>query len=257
MVNVTNEKIIEMENEAARLRKDEATAAYRKQVQRERDLARAAEHDELIKDGRASVDEKTGRDITHWDVATQEANKATSGSDVYAYNDWRAAMMSLLSMFSTLTKAINHSMSKNVYTPGKDLLMDAGYYFKDKIAYSKLVNDIKDKITGGEEVVLPSLEYLVDVGNDNKLKIGNLVRSDKVDNLGNLNEAFDTVVYEWLDQKGYKKHPDDAAAAEPRMVDRVGALLDKAAFERLKPTLDLFFQENSNLDFTPQNNPRP
>lgn len=257
---MVSKKLVDMQNELKSIREKERQKErddYHAQVLKDRAAARAAYLDKIVK-SKTFIDPQTGREVTWWDDANRKAD-AAMGADVMSYNDWRAAMMSLLSMFSSLNKAINHSLP--------DVINPSPLDVPDIIAGGTMhyvIFPVKDwatsKFSGNPEVDLPALQHLVEFSDDKKLKVGKLVRADSGLDLGRLDGLFQSGVELWLKEQGYTKHPEDLRVENPRFLDINGTQLDKAAFDALKadPThgLEHFLREGSDLIFTHQG-PRP
>ncbi|HRD68670.1 MAG TPA: hydrolase [Legionella sp.] len=184
---------------------------------------------------------RSGAEVTLWDEALQKAEEAIN-AEVMAYNDWRAAMMGLLTLYSSLNKAINNSFDK----------------FLTKMVYHKLQNKLlyplKDvlfnKLRGTPEIDIPALEHFVDLTEDGKLDI-QLTRADHGAEKGVLDKLFATGVTAWLAEVGYTPDPQDG----DKFLNEWDEPLTKEAFRNLKengnPTLNDFLSRNNDIQLTP------
>ncbi|MDP3268952.1 MAG: hydrolase [Legionella sp.] len=184
---------------------------------------------------------RSGAEVTLWDEALQKAEEAIN-AEVMAYNDWRAAMMGLLTLYSSLNKAINHSfdmvLSQYVYPIAKNYVL---YPLKDALLA---------KLKGTPEVDIPALEHFVDLSDDGKLDI-QLTRADQGAEKGALDKLFATGVKAWLAELGYTPDPQNA----DKFLNEWDEPLTKEAFRNLKengnPTLNDFLSRNNDIQLTP------
>lgn len=179
---------------------------------KEREIAR----DELRSKGKTPSD-KEGNLVTFWQSAMRKAEEAI-GADVMSYNDWRAAMMSVVTMSYALSKAIHHSIKTEAFFPLRSGLI-------------KLKNVVLDRLTGDPEVDLPVLQHFVQLTDEGKLKI-ELTRSDNRNEKGVLDELFEKGIVMWLKDLGYLPNREDGK--EGTFIDANNVPLNKAKFEQLK-----------------------
>ncbi|MDI1352780.1 MAG: hypothetical protein PSV35_08480 [bacterium] len=168
-------KYLKMQNDLQRIIKEEAAKdieRYRAEVSQKRAIARQMELDEIGKNSKTR-DEHSGREISHWDDALSRAEKAMN-SEVMSYNDWRAAMMGLLTLFSSLNKALHHSIDGSIIHPVRSTLMDG--------LILPLKDALQEKLAGTPEIELPMLQQFVNLNDDGTLDI-QLSRTDKVDGM--------------------------------------------------------------------------
>lgn len=235
----------EIKKELQRIREEEEfqfISAKKQRIMEERALQAARDQDELVK-GRTHKDPQSGQEVAHWDDAMRKAEAAVN-SEVMSYNDWRAAMMGLLTMYGAMNKGLHQSIGETVHSPLATLI-------KQGIIYP-LGDKIKDKLTGNPEIDLPMLQHEVSFSNDNKLVINPLTRSDKGAEKGQLDKLFEKGIRLWLENAGYTPDPADNA----KFIDENGVQLDKAAFDALKSDpvqgLEHFLKEYSpEVEFRP------
>jgi hypothetical protein len=240
---MTDHKDLEMYNKLQDIRKKEMndeTTLYRQKVENERARARGVEFQELRNKGR-SKDERSGRDISLWDDVMSKAQNAIN-AEVMSYNDWRAAMMGLLTMFGAFTKAASHTINENILFPAKQLIVDKGILgLKDKL---------EDAFIGNVQVDLPMLKHYVNLNDDGTLNI-ELSRSDTQAKIPELDELFKKGIVLWLETNDFTPDP----ANPDKFVDLAGVSLDKITFDRLKEDpdtgLEHFLTDYSELKFKP------
>jgi len=218
----------------------EATQYHKDQLTQQKAISDAEALDELLK-GR-TIKNSNGHDVLKWDEAMNRADAATN-AEAMAYNDWRAAITGLLTMYSFLNKAIEQSMKETVYSPASKLLHDKALF--------PLSNMIREKLTGNPEIDLPTLHHCVHF-TDNKLVIDPLTRSDRGNDTGALDALFKVGVHEWLEENGYNPDP----ANEDQFLDNNGAVLTQDMFDNLQndpdKSLHRFLSQGSKLSFTPR-----
>lgn len=279
----------EMREELQRIRLAEENKkrdAERAELIASRADAQAKAHDELIK-GRTYIDPQ-GKEVNLWDEAYKLAD-AAHHSEVRAYDDWRAAMLGLLTMYGMLNRALTQSF-KEMRSDISDAAMTGTSLgdipiFGDALRAIPVYGDflaaiptpgvlsvkdaISDYLAGDPEVGLPVLLHKIQLSDDGKLIIEKLSRADNVDNTArsipldpnnrsapvvkSLDEHFDTGVREWLAEQGYKP----TAADKDKFVDEHGAALTKTQFDILKNDpehgFNHFLQVNySELEFRPR-----
>ncbi len=241
----------------------------------ERDIAAAQAYRQRLMAARQSADldaisqlkqagmthDEHGREITLWDKLVRDADRAIH-SEQNSYNDWRSAMMSLWSLYSTLFDALSNSLAviaSPYTTQAKQLLRDQFLVpFKDKLV---------DKLLGNPRVDLPALIHDVSLNDQNQLVIGDLERSDKAneglinrketvelveEKTANLNQGFKTLVALWLKEHDYEP------GADGTFVKTTGdrGVLTKAAFETLRDDpedgLGKFLGVETELQYRPR-----
>lgn len=235
----------EMKEELERIRKIEIEndiVKKRQELEDSRNRSRAEADDQLKKD-KYIKDPRTGQTITLWENAVQKAEEVLN-ADLNSYMDARAAIMSLLKMYSELVKANFQTM--------RELRAAVGNKVMDWI-FLPLKDTISSKLTGNPEIDLPMLQHQVSFTDDNKLKIEPLTRSDKGTEKGRIDEIFEGMIHMWLKDNDYTPDPQDPA----KFVNSNGATLDKATFDRLKDDpdhgLDHFLTEyNPDLQYKPR-----
>lgn len=227
----------EMKEELERIRKIEIEndiVKKRQALEDSRNRSRAEADDQLKKD-KYIKDPRTGQTITLWENAVQKAEEVLN-ADLNSYMDARAAIMSLLKMYSELVKANFQTM--------RELRAAVGNKVMDWI-FLPLKDTISSKLTGNPEIDLPMLQHQVSFTDDNKLKIEPLTRSDKGTEKGRIDEIFEGMIHMWLKDNDYTPDPQDPV----KFVNSNGATLDKATFDRLKDDpdhgLDHFLTEHN------------
>lgn len=186
-----------MKKELEKLRLDEEVAAAKAAQERLQAQRNAARNDELTKN--AYTTSSQGQTVENWVDVVQRADAAIN-ADVMAYNDWRAAMMGLITLYSALNNAIYHSLNATFVAPLKNTIADA---IKDKAIYP-LCEAVKRVFTGDPALILPALQHFVDYTDDAGLTF-DLERSDDValDKNGHLTKLFEKGIVHWLSECGY------------------------------------------------------
>ncbi|KTC93277.1 hypothetical protein [Legionella cincinnatiensis] len=229
-----------------------------------------------------------GNAITYWDEVNRLADEAMK-PEQNSYQDYRAAMMSLLNMFGKMNKAIAVSReqtfgefyNKYVYEKNEDPLGKA---------WIKLKSNMRDAIKGDADIDLPTLHHNVTF-KDGKLNVAPLTRKDGAplvvyerDEKGNIkyeidqetgkpklddknqpikiiskephpaNEAFKALVDAWLIENNYQIVPGEP---NKHMNPTTGKYLDEEAFNSLKPTLVEFLKNPANAELTFEEEPQP
>lgn len=228
---LTEKRKIEFENE---------TRAYREKLQAERAAGYAADKDKLARKHISHTEQ--GQDVTYWDEVLKHAENAINKEQA-AYNDWRSAMTSLISMLTTMNKAlaISFEQTRGEFIQEK-LGISMGSLIKEKMLHP-LKDKLMDKIKGQPSLDLPNLQQHVGF-KDGKVDIRKLhvrgeelknsIKKDKngneteVKDADDLNKSFKTLVNMWLLENGYKVGPNGTH------VDVNGAALDKAKFDALQ-----------------------
>jgi hypothetical protein len=232
----------EIKDEIQKIREEIRDEEYQKEksareqrVKEERALSRSAEADQLAKEG--IIKSERGAEETLWEDAVNRAKNAI-GRDVMAYNDWRAAMMEMMSMFGALNKAINHSLTVGFYFPLKVAIVDK--------VLLPLKDDIQAALAGNPEIDLPKLQHYVSLNDDGTLNI-QLPHSDNDARKEELKELFEGGIVEWLKTNGYKPDTDNPK----KFVDSSNHALDPVKFEELKNDpdfgIDHFHPDNSDV----------
>lgn len=260
----------EMREELLRIRKEEENKkieAERQALIADREMAQAEAYDDLIK-GRTYTDPQ-GREVVLWDEAWRLAD-AAHNSEVRAYDDWRAAMLGLLTMYSMLNKALSQEFAEmrsnilDVVMTGTTLgdIPVFGDALKLIPTYGPalaaiptpgllttgdaIINFVKDKLGADPEIALPALMHNVNFSDDGDLVIDKLIRSDNIANTApaptpenapkakSIDDYFSEAVHEWLAEEGY----NPSAANSSKFVNSSGAALTKEAFNQLKDDPD-------------------
>lgn len=214
----------------------ESAAATSKEMQKKLLEVKTEENNRLIKEAddylawqrnlecseyAAMLNEKTlitdqkGQKTSEWQRVISDAEAAIN-SEANTYNDWRAAMICLLTMYSNLSSAINHSLAATIMPSVK---YEKFYPLLDKVTRSF---EHKPKID------LPSLSQFVEYKKDSGLEV-NLSRSDKGE-IGALDKIFTHGVVLWLKENGYKPKPKD----ETKFINENGDELAPDTFQKLK-----------------------
>ncbi|KTD62746.1 hypothetical protein [Legionella shakespearei] len=279
----------EMREELLRIRTDEENKkrdAERQALKADREMAQAEARDELIK-GRIERDPQSGREIVLWDEAWRLAD-AAHHSEVRAYDDWRAAMLGLLTMYGMLNKALNQEFKEMRSNIGDSVMTGTTLgdipVFGDALnviptygpalaaiktpgaldGCDALTDFLSDKFGAAQEIPLPVLQHKVQFSDDGKLVIDKLTRSDNIDNTApaptpegapkakSLDDYFSEAVHEWLAEEGYKPSATNPA----KFVNSSGAELTQKAFEELRDNkdhgLNHFLKVNlPNMEFRP------
>ncbi|KTD55810.1 membrane-associated HD superfamily hydrolase [Legionella santicrucis] len=227
----------------------------------------------------------TQQETTLWDEVNRLADEAMK-PEQNSYQDYRAAMMSLLNMFGKMNKAIAVSReqtfgeyyNKYIYEKNEDPIGKAWLALKSKM---------RDTLKGDADIDLPTLHHNVTF-KDGKLNVAPLTRKDggslvvyekdqdgkpvyekdakgkpKLDDKGQpirvvssdphpVNEAFKALVDAWLIENNYQPVP-----GEPNkyMNPTTGKYLDEDTFNSLKPTLDDFLKNPANAELTFEEEP--
>lgn len=176
-----------MKKELLKLERNRLLAQRREELAGIRAVANARERDKLVSE-RLVQDPRGGPLKTKWEIAKAEADKALS-AEVTMYNDWRNAMMGLLSMYSALTDALIQTR--------KELFQYASHNLSGDGDGGKL---------SPMEQELPALFHKVNCNDKNELEFKNLAletsTGTKLDNT--LDELFRKGVEHWLSECGYK-----------------------------------------------------
>ncbi|MBI2786440.1 MAG: hypothetical protein HYX60_09130, partial [Legionella longbeachae] len=218
---------------------DNETAAYREKLAAERQVAYAAERDKLANKDKFR-DPHSGHETTYWEDVLKKADAAINAEQA-AYNDWRNAMTSLLSMFSQLNKAMSISIDKTIgiFTlPAKEFLKEKLWHKGGNLfgilPYRGFKDFLLDKIKGEPKLDLPALQQKVQFKEGKvdieKLKIDNKDIEDPYQE--KLNQTFEILVNTWLLENGYKK------GSEGKHFDINGIALDKEKFDALNKNPD-------------------
>jgi hypothetical protein len=280
----------EMREELLRIRTEEENKkrdAERQALNADRQKAQAEAYDELIK-GRTYTDPQSGREVVLWDEAWRLAD-AAHHSEVRAYDDWRAAMLGLLTMYGMLNKALDQEFKEMRSNIGDAVMTGTALgdipVFGDALNLiptygpalaaiptpgvlstgDAVIDFISDKFGSDPEITLPALSHRVQFSDDNGLVIEKVSRLDNIDNTApapspegapprkSLDDFFSDAVHEWLAEAGYKP----SAANSAKFVNSSGAALTKEAFDKLRDDkshgLDHFLKEHmSSLQFKPR-----
>lgn len=266
----------EIDSSKAELKKiaDDVVAARKKEELEKANEARNKEMQEAIarnadnfavemakfRQKRRSVDPQSGKEVSDWDRAMSAANHALE-ADYTTINDYKSAMMALLSMLGKMVKAGNASVNETLWGLGHYVIegkitpegLEAGYGRKLLMAGKSLRSP-----SIPEEIKIPKLLHDIKVNNQGSLDI-HLKRSDD----GPLNvqleqgagmdlqKGFNNVVKLWLAAQGYKQ------------VDNSGPFLlngdqneplTQSKFDALKSDLDKHLEDNGVLEY--QEEPR-
>lgn len=239
----------------------EATLLAREKTQA---MKRAQDEDSLKDIMKAAMTKHEGHEMAWWDKLDLEANRAIH-SEQNAYNDWRSAMMSLLSMFTTLVNAMSNSFEQKT----GPLSMKAKRWIREN-AVDPIKHRIIDLAWGDQSHDVPALLHNVTLSDDDKLTIGDVRRADNGDIVlargvdgkvtDDFNMPYKTLVTLWLNTHGYQLAepdlgPDNVNRNADVYVDAAGARLTKATFEGLKNDnehgLTAFMQRQSGVEFRP------
>ncbi len=212
----------ELKEKVTEALQDEKTAAMREELARERRISRAAQIDEIEK-GRISGYDDKGNPIDRWEQVTSEANHAMK-VDGKSYNTFQSVMFDLIEMYTHLNEAIFQDL--------KEIALHTGHLLLDGPAGSnfglmRVYDAIGDKIAGKPDVVLPKLQYLVEVTDEGKLTFGALQRYEG-DTIGKaVDDTFKQGVENWLTDMKYHQLDD-------KWIHETGEELTKAKFNELK-----------------------
>jgi hypothetical protein len=245
-VKTNQEKIIE---EAERLKqqvktKEEEKAlaaqdAYRKDLANKRAL-QDLDHAAQLRQKGYTTDRSTGKPITLWEDLNQAASSAAN-SEQHAYNDWRSAMMSLLSLYAKFVKTLSHSVDETLQ-PAKDKIAQT---VREHIFYP-IKDKFMDLIRSKPDIDLPALVHNVKMSDEGKLVVGDVV-CDGHNPDRDINRSFETLVNLWLVEKGYVPGPDDTYVSN----DEHKTPLTKEMFNHLKDDnnngLNAFFENHVDL----------
>lgn len=220
----------------------DAATSYRKQLEDARQKADMDAFAKLKKEG--STYDKDGREITPWDKLMEKTEQVLH-SEQHAYNDWRSAMMSLLSLYAMFVDAAHHSLE--VLMSPLTIAIKQGLRDKGLIP---LKDKVMDFIRGDHRVDLPALVQNVTLSDDNKLDFGTLNRAnDGIALEGTSTEGFRTLVTLWLNDVGYEPANEEGMYVtkdEPRTI------LTKERFNELKSSdvngLNKFLEESIELE---------
>ncbi len=178
---------------------DVVRAAAQKRQKELNDEWEAKQNDELV----AMFNKRIvhdGKEMTYWDAVKVEADKALR-IEQNTYQDWRASMMGLLAIFSSIVDAGNHSLKKQ-WKP----IVGQLYGAARKKLQEKLVSPLKDYLRGPYD--LSPLIHNVSMGADNKLDFG-LTRADRRTEMGEMNARFKVIVELWLAEHDYTPHKSE------------------------------------------------
>lgn len=179
--------------------------------------------------------------------------KQVIGSGQEAFNDWRSAMMSLLSLYMTLVEAIAADINTPIYK---------GFYGAKGQIHQLLEQGkgmIAEKLRSAH-IDMPNMVHDVTMGDDNKLNIGALKdihghdysQEQNPDVPGEtMQHLFDKLVKLWLRTHDYVP----AGNLEGHYVhNATGQPLTKADFEIMKNDpdtgLDKFFNTDNELHYS-------
>lgn len=192
-----------------------------------------------------------GQQVTLWENVLRQAERAIH-SEQNSYNDWRSAMMSLLTMYSGMVKASNQASSEwlaPTFTQIKQVVRDSlAIPLKDKFL---------DFLKGDPKVDLPLLIHKTTLTDDNKLDLG-LSSSDANEMSEELKRSFEMLVDLWLVDNGYSAKeagPGEDKEAVKGIYVKSGTdeVLTKDAFVKLKEDeehgLDQFLNADTKLRF--------
>lgn len=181
-----------------------------------------------------------GKEMTHWDVVKLEADKALR-IEQNTYQDWRASMMGLLAIFSSLVDAGNRSLKKQ-WRPLVGQLHG--------LLREKLINPLKNYLRGPYD--LTPLIHNVSMGADDKLNLG-LTRADRRTEMGEMNARFKVIVDLWLAEHGYTLHEQEEGVYIKKNSAGQEEKLTAAIFNELKNSkensLDEFLNRETSLEF--------
>jgi hypothetical protein len=231
-------KNTEMQDELKQIVIDEnkkRSEEYRKKLETERQEQLQRDLAQIKLDSMVS-DSSTGHQkVDPWEIANKKASDAMN-SEVMSYNDWRAAIMSTISLCSAICDAL--------VMERKTLMTQASYFIRDQI--DRFLVD-KDP----EKINLPALQYLVSYSADDKLEIEPILRLDNGKELGDLDQLFRKGVVAWLDERGYQPDAADANVFRHKVTNEQ---LSKTDFDRIKddPVIGFghYLEESSDLTFT-------
>lgn len=191
-----------------------------------------------LRQGGSTTDEH-GRQVTLWENVLRQADRAIH-SEQNSYNDWRSAMMSLLTLYSGMVKASDQASSE---------WLAPTFTFIKQVVRDNLAVPLKDKfldmLKGDPKVNLPLLIHQASLTDDNKLNLG-LSRSDGVAQMSmddkdqnRIKNSFDSLVNLWLLENGFS--PKEAGPGEDKdavkgLYVRTGTdeIMTKAEFTALK-----------------------
>lgn len=246
---MANDKDLKLQNELKQLRKyeqDKEIALMKEKIKADREAALQIEAEQLAK-GSIRGKDKSGNDITLWDEAMMKADEALKAEQM-SYQDWRAAMTNLLSMFSSLSEALIQTRKENIDATISNTL--------STLVILPIYDQIKDALSKSPEFALPALEYLVEYNDANELVIHPLERSDQgtlekeldANFKKTFNDTFQKGVALWLNDLGFTPTADGK-----QFKDNADNVLDKATFETLKNDpqkgLNAFLSDRFELDF--------
>ncbi|WP_115707289.1 hypothetical protein [Legionella sainthelensi] len=222
----------------------------------------------------------TKQETTLWEEINRLADEAMK-PEQNSYQDYRAAMMSLLNMFGKMNKAIAVSReqtfgefyNKYIYENKEDPIGKA---------WLKLKSYMRDGLKGDPNIDLPTLHHNVTF-KDGKLDVASLTRKDGAplvvyerDEKGNLkyemdektgkrklddknqpikipssephpaNEAFRALIDAWLIEHDYYKVENEPG----KYKSPDGKYLDEDTFNSLKPSLAEFLKNPANAELT-------
>lgn len=234
----------------------EKRAANKVYKERMREIADAERADADRLAAISHTEQQTGKIVTLWEKAAGKADEALH-SDVRAYDDWRAAMLGMLSMFGALHAALHQSansvsrllVEKFCDTVVVDWLWDG--------AIKRTWNRIKPTFGFAEEDLV-ALQHNVSFSDEHdKLVFKPLLRLDndkpfidkdpasgQVLPESKLDELFRAGITDWLKRHNYT--PDPVKQEDFKGVngypltfrDGAGKPLTKDAFNRLKEDPD-------------------
>ncbi|MGC1182863.1 hypothetical protein [Legionella sp.] len=241
----------DLENIVRKKATQDAEDATRKHRQELRNLREQQDADNLSNLSKKRVKtDKQGQEISLWDELAHKADEAVH-SEQHAYHDWRAAMMSLLAMYSLLVKAVSEELDVKIKPPITVLKQ----LVREEVLYP-LKDRIVDAVRGQPRVDLPKLIHSVTMSDDNKLMIDD-VKCAGSKPIPEFNPAFRTLVSLWLNDQGYEPAAEDTYTTN----DAHKTELTKERFEELKNSkefgLNTFLEENVNLQFKDSTSPTP
>lgn len=220
----------------------EAQQVMRGKLQEQR-MARDLDALAALKEKGFTTDER-GNKITLWQDALHAAEKAIN-AEQNAYNDWRSAMMALLSMYAKMVKAISHRFEE-ARRPYTDKIVQT---IREGVLYP-LKDKIMDKIKGDPDIKLDTLVHDIKMSEDNKLMIGD-IKCDGAQPDPGFKPAVATLVGIWLRDQGYELAPDDTYVT----ADDNKTVLTAEKFKELKEDetngLDAFIKANTKLESRP------
>lgn len=217
-----------------------------RQLSEQREAARMHAMDELMK--KSYITNSQGQKTTLWNMLDEEVHKAINSGELMSFNDFRAALMSLIHLYGLLVDALNQTEV--------EWLQKLEFLVSENLAFPA-IDAIKKRFRNDPEIVLPALQHNVSYSDDNKLNIAPLIRSDYPNRLSQaLDDVFKESVVFWLQGLGYEKNASNPGTF---LNTRTGAVLDKDTFNALKDDsehgLDNFLKGHTQVQCSSGMNP--